>query len=133
MMPTPSISRDLRERIVAHYDSNAEATYVSTGELFGVGEATVNRFLRLKRETGDVAPIASSRTRKHKVDRLWLAAHVKAHPDARLKDRVSAYETERGVSVSVAGVWYALIALGYTHKKNGLRERARYRAGSQVA
>lgn len=116
-MPTPLLSRDLRERIVAHYDSHKDATYVGTAALFSVGDATVSRLLRLKRDTGDVAPLVRKTTRNHKVDRTWLDAHAKTHPDARLKDRAQAFEAERGVVVTLSGIWYALSALGYTHKK----------------
>ena len=116
-MPTPWISRDLRERIVAHYESSPAATYKSTGERFSVGEATVNRILRVVRETGDVMPAPRPKKPKNKVDLEWLRAHAEAYPDARLKDRAEAFKAERGVTVSIAGVYYAMVAIGFTHKK----------------
>lgn len=54
---------------------------------------------------------------KNKVDLEWLRARVLAHPDARLKDHAEAFAKERGVSVSLAAVYYAMVALGFTHKK----------------
>ena len=116
-MPTSPLSQDLRKRIVAHYGDGEKSTYLETAALFGVGVATVSRLLRLKRDTGDVAPIPRETKRKHKIDREWLDAHVKAHPDARLKDRAQAFEAERGVVVTVVAIWYAVSGLGYTHKK----------------
>jgi transposase len=116
-MGTPLISRDLRERIVKHYEEDPEATYFSTASLFDVGSATVNRILRLKRRTGEVVPEIRPVRRTCKMDRAWLDAHVRAFPDARLKDRVEAYEAERHIRVGLSGAWYALTSLGYTHKK----------------
>ena len=116
-MPTPWISRDLRTRIVEHYDETPTATYKSTALLFKVGEATVNRILRVHRETGEVMPVPKPKKRRNKVDLEWLRDHAEKFPDARLKDRAAAFEVERGISVSIAGVYYAMVAIGFTHKK----------------
>jgi transposase len=116
-MPTPRISRDLRQRIVVHYKKTPEATYKTTSEHFSVGEATVSRVLRAHRETGDVFPVPKPKKPKNKIDLDWLRAHAQAHPDARLKDRADAFQAERGLRVSISSVWYALTALGFTHKK----------------
>jgi transposase len=116
-MPTPWISRDLRKRIVEHYKKAENATYRSTAEHFSVGEATVNRILRTHRETGDVMPTPKPQKARNKVDLDWLRAHAQAHPDARLKDRAEAFLAERGIAVSVTGVYYAMVAIGFTHKK----------------
>lgn len=130
-MPTPWISRDLRSRIVSHYEKTAGATYKSTAALFEVGEATVNRILRVHRETGDVMPAPRPKKPKHKIDLTWLRADVLASPDARLKDRAAAFERERGISVSVAAVWYAMTALGFTHKKKPFSPRNEIRSESE--
>ena len=116
-MPTPWISRDLRRRIVEHYEETADATYKSTGERFKVGEATVNRILRVHRETGDVMPAPRPKKRRNKIDLAWLRAHAQTHPDARLRDRAEAFKTERLIAVSVTAVYYAMVAIGFTHKK----------------
>jgi transposase len=123
-MPTPWISRDLRTRIVAHYEKTPEATYKSTAERFTVGEATVNRILRVHRETGEVMPPPRPKKPKNKVDLEWLRAHAQAHPDARLKDRAEAFATERGVTVSISSVYYAMVAIGFTHKKKRSTRRS---------
>jgi transposase len=47
-------SLDLRRRIVAAYLSANSGTHRQTAMIFGVGEATVSRLLRLHRETGDL-------------------------------------------------------------------------------
>jgi transposase len=116
-MPTPWISRDLRKRIVEHYKKTSNATYESTAQHFSVGAATVNRILRVHRETGDVMPVPKPKKPKNKIELEWLRAHAQAHPDARLRDRAEAFKSERGISVSVTAVYYAMVALGFTHKK----------------
>src|SRR5262249_38266483 len=108
---------DLRKRIVAHYENEPSATYKSTAEHFSVGEATVNRILRVHRETGDVMPAPKPKKPRNKVDLEWLRRHAESQPDARLRDRGEGFEAERGISVSVAAVYYAMVAIGFTHKK----------------
>jgi transposase len=123
-MPTPWISRDLRERIVAHYEKTPEASYKSTGKHFMVGEATVNRILRVRRETGDVMPVPKPKKPKNKVDLEWLRKHAETHPDARLKDRVEAFEQERGITVGITAMYGAMVAVGFTHKKKRSTRRS---------
>lgn len=48
-----SVPLELRRRIVEAYERN-EGTYFELAQRFGVGEATVYRLVRLKRERGDV-------------------------------------------------------------------------------
>jgi transposase len=50
-----SVPLDLRQRIVSAYERK-EGTYFEVAQRFGVGEATVYRLLRLKREQGAVLP-----------------------------------------------------------------------------
>ena len=79
-----SLSIDLRKRAVAEYRKGG-MTYADVAEQFSVGEATVNRWLRLERETGDLAP-RSRPGRRHKMDEAGLAVlHqlVLKRPDAR--------------------------------------------------
>ncbi len=123
-MPTPLISRDLRKRIVAFYENTQSATYDVTAEHFSVGRATVNRILRVHRETGDVMPVPTPKKPRNKIDLDWLRAHAQTFPDARLKDRAEAFRAERGTSVSIASVHYAMRAIGFTHKKRPFTRRS---------
>jgi transposase len=109
---------------VAFYERTPTATYNVTAEHFSVGRATVNRILRVHRETGDVMPAPKPKKPRNKVDLDWLRAHAEAHPDARLKDRAAAFKTERGISVSIASVHYAMRAIGFTHKKRPSTRRS---------
>lgn len=119
------ISLDLRRRIVRAYRSGLTASYEATAELFGVGRATVSRLLRRDRETGDVLAKARGGDLRRSVDLLWLEGHARAFPDARLVDRIAAWEERSGRHVSVGAMWNAVQAIGWTHKK---RHRSRSNA-----
>src|SRR5947209_11371732 len=112
-----NLSIDLRRRIVAAYEAKRSGTYVQTAELFDVGEATVSRLLRRQRETGDVVPKKRGGNNPRVVDLEWARRHLEAQPDARLVDRIEAWATESGKHVSVAAMWSAVRACGWTHKK----------------
>lgn len=114
------ISMDLRRRIVHTYVSGLTATYAATAALFGVGEATVNRLLRRKRETGDVLPKPRGGDLRRSVDLEWLKENAQDDPDARLVDRIAAWEEKSGRRVSVGAMWNALQAISWTHKKRPL-------------
>ncbi len=118
-------SIDLRRRVVAAYESGLTGTYAATAKMFGVGEATVNRWLRRKRETGDVLPKPRKGNNPRKVELDWLRAHATAHPDARLKDRVEDWEAHSGVRVHIDTISSSLRAIGWTYKKNSNGKRAR--------
>jgi transposase len=111
------LSIDLRRRVVEAYRSKRSGTYAETAELFGIGEATVSRLLRRHRETGDVLPLPHASNNPRRVDLGWLREHLAAHPDARLVDRVEAWVASGGQRVSVAAMWLAVRACGWTHKK----------------
>jgi Helix-turn-helix domain len=57
-------SVDLRERVVAAFD-RAEMTDQDAAALFKVGEATVRRWKRLRRETGALDPKNRGRLQHH--------------------------------------------------------------------
>jgi transposase len=123
-MPTPRISEDLRARIVEHYMNNPRATYESTAEHYGVGEASVSRFLRVYRETGKLMPPQPIRKPKNKIDLDWLRERVLANPDVRLKDIVQAFAEERGIVVCISTVHNAMAAIGFTKKKRKFLQRS---------
>ena len=108
---------DLRRRVVEAYDSGLSGTYAQTAELFGVGQATVNRWLRRKRETGDVKPLPRKGNNPRRVDLDWLREHAVQNPDARLIDRVEAWEAHGGVRVHIDTMSASMRAIGWTYKK----------------
>ena len=88
--------------------------------MFGVGIATVNRLVRRKRETGDVLPKPKGGNNPRRVDLDWLKTHATEYPDARIVDRIAAWEAHAGKKVSVGAMWAALHVIGWTHKKRRL-------------
>jgi len=118
-----TISLDLRRRIVDAYCNDLTETYEATAEMFGVGIATVSRLLRRKRETGDVLPKKRGGDRRRAVDLVWLEEHARGNPDARLVDRIAAWQQHSGCRASVGAMWRALNLIGWTHKKR-LRSRS---------
>lgn len=107
----------LRKRIVEAYLSGLSGTYAETAKLFGVGEATVSRLLRRFRETGSVERKPRGGNYPAKIDLDWLRRHAEAEPDARLRDRVEAWELESGVRVTHQSMSRAMRKIGWTHKK----------------
>ena len=107
----------LRKRIVEAYTQGLSGTYTQTAELFGVGPATVSRLLRRYRETGSVEPRRRGGNNPRRVDLDWLREHARAHPEARLIDRVHAWEQESGVRVSRQTMSVSMRAIGWTYKK----------------
>ena len=113
----PTISLDLRRRVVAAYESGKTKSYAATAAMFGIGVATVNRLLRRKRETGDVKAKARGGNNPPVVDDAWLLEHATAHPDARLVDRIEAWRAHSGREVSMGAMSNALKRIGWTYKK----------------
>ena len=95
-------------------------TYEEIAELTGVGRATVNRVLRLQRETGDLAAAAPgggnfSPIRGKVADRL--RALVNEMPDATVKEFAQALKRAEDLATSRPSVQRALTRMGYSRKK----------------
>jgi transposase len=112
---------EIRRRLVEAYRSGRSGTYEQTAELFGVGTATVSRALRRFRETGDVKYKPRGGNNPRRVDLEWLKEHAEAHPDARLVDRVEAWEQVSGRRVTAATMSNSLQAIAWSYKKNSRR------------
>lgn len=110
------IPLDVRRRIVKAYREGKSGTYAQTAALFGVGEASVSRWLRKDREGESLAPSWNGGP-KRRVDLDWLKRDVEEDPDARIVDRIDAWQACDGGRVSVGAMWNALRAAGVTHKK----------------
>ncbi len=97
-------SLDLRERAVSYVrggGSQAEAT-----RLLGIDRKTLRGWLR----ASNLAPKVCG-PRRRKLDKAALAAHVRAHPDALLRERAAEF------GVSNVAIFKALRQLGVTKKK----------------
>jgi transposase len=112
------LSIDLRRRLVEAYRSKQSGTYEETAALFGVGEATVSRLLRRKRETGDVEYKSRGGNNPRRVDLDWLRRHLEAYPDSRVIDRIEEWVRQGGRHVGETAMLMAIRACGWTHKKS---------------
>jgi transposase len=115
-----AISTDLRIRIVEARAQEGQ-TYEQLAERFGVGRATVDRVLRLARETGSVEPRphgggAVRRTNQREQD--LIVELVQARPDATLEELCVALEMRAGLQISRSTMSRELRLLGLTRKKN---------------
>ncbi len=117
-------SSDLRRKVVEAYKSGRSGSYLETAKLFGIGAASVSRWLRLERESGDLEP-RSRPGKPRKVDLEWLRSHAEKYPDARLIDRAQAWQAHSGKRVCIDTISTSLRAIGWTYKKNANGKRAR--------
>ena len=117
-MPAP-YSKDLRERVVRAY-LDGHGTYAEVADRFGVGEATVDRWVARVRRTGSVDPDAMGGDRRCKFDEeseALVVALVEEQPDVTRDELVVLLRDRAGLDVSPAGVQRALERLGLTRKK----------------
>ncbi|HEX6012127.1 MAG TPA: helix-turn-helix domain-containing protein [Geminicoccaceae bacterium] len=111
-------SEDLRRRIVAAVDGGMPRS--AAARVFGVGRATVKRYLALRRQTGALAP--RPRRGPPPIVTAALAAalppRLEAAPDATLAEHCAWYERVSGVRVSDATMSRVITKhLGWTRKK----------------
>jgi transposase len=110
-------SPDLRERILAAVDAGEPHHRIATR--FQVSRATVTRLVRLRRQTGGLAP----RPRPGQPARLGAALdagllpQLRARPDATLAEHCATWEQATGQAVSASTLHRAIVRLGWTRKK----------------
>jgi transposase len=95
-------SKDLRLKVLSALDRGVPRKGVS--DLFGVSRSTMKRWLRRRRQTGDVdaRKIPGRPSVKGEALRRWLPTHLRRNPDLTLKEHCEAFEEETGVGVSEA-------------------------------
>lgn len=111
-------SEDLRERVVRAVAVGTPRDEVAA--TFAVSSATITRWLRLKRETGSLAPKPAPGPAAVKTEALLAALpeRLASHADARLDEQCAWWRAESGVAVSTATMSRALTRLGCTRKKS---------------
>jgi putative transposase len=102
-----SYSIDLRERTVKFVRGGGSQTEAS--RLFGVSRKTIFHWLHRT----DLAP-TPRRIRQGKIDKARLVSHVRAHPDALLRERAAEF------GVSPSGMWRAMRRLGMRKKNDAV-------------
>jgi transposase len=110
-------SKDLRLRVLAAVDRGTPRREVA--RVFGVSEPTVRRYLRLRRETGDVGPkpVPGPPARKGAALEASLPAQAMVNPDLTLAEHCELLEEEHGIGVSTATMSRAFDRLGLPLKK----------------
>jgi len=105
---------ELRRKIVEAYEKN-EGTYFQLAQRFGVGEATVYRLLKLKREQGNVKPGTSARVTEQEMPEFVL--FVSELPNATLEQLKDAWILRTRRQVSRSSIVRALRRAGIARKK----------------
>ncbi len=112
-------SKDLRLRVLAAVDRGT--AYGEVSRLFGVSLATIGRYVRRRRETGEVAPRPSpGRTPsvcRDAQERCALWRQLEQNCEATLERHRELWEERGGARVSVATMSRAICRLGWTYKK----------------
>jgi transposase len=112
-------SEDLRSRIVAAVDGGMPRS--EAARTFGVGRATVKRYLQLRRGTGALAPRPRRGPPSIKMSALAAALppRLAEAPDATLAEHCAWYAEATGVRVSAATMSRAIARrLGWTRRKS---------------
>ena len=112
-------SEDLRLRVLAAVDGGMPRREVV--RVLGVSLATIDRYLRLRRQTGAVAPRPRRGPPPIKAAALAAALppRLEASPDATLEEHCVWYEQASGVRVSTATMSRVIArAFGWTRKKS---------------
>jgi hypothetical protein len=103
-------SRDLRIRVVNRVKESKEL-HQQIADNFGIGVATLRRWIKLYKETGSVEHKVPAVTRPRKVDYEKVQKFVEKNPDKTLKEvgerfKISAFATHKIIR-----------KLGITYKK----------------
>jgi transposase len=116
-------STDLRSRVLAAVDAGTPREEVA--RTFSVSMPTIKRWLKRRRETGDVEPraIPGRPSRKGVMLKEWLPKHLEANDDLTLEEHRQAFEEEEefGEEVSTSTVGRAIAGLpdgGWPLKKS---------------
>jgi transposase len=110
-------STDLRERVVQAVEEGRSREEII--HLFGVSRATIKRYVKQQRETGDLAPRPIPGRPATKGDALHaqLWSQLEANRDATLPEHCQIWEETHGQQVSPATMSRAISDLGWTRKK----------------
>jgi transposase len=110
-------SEDLRERVIRVVEAGRPPEEVAAR--FEVSVPTIERWVRLKRETGGLArrPVPGSAPVKTAGLQAALPDRLAGHADATLAEHCSWWRAASGFEVSTATMSRALTRLGWPRKK----------------
>ncbi len=110
---------ELRSRVIAFVDEGHG--HREAARRFRVSPKLVNDLVKLRRETGSLAPRQQGNGGGHgKLVGVtgWIEARVAARSEITLDELVAELAETHGIDVHRATVWRALRGLGLTHKKS---------------
>ena len=95
-------SKDLRLKVLDAVDRGTPRKEVA--EVFGISLPSIKRWLKRRRESGDVEPfpIPGPPARKGALLEGWLPSQLEEDPDLTLEEHCEAFEKASGVEVSTA-------------------------------
>ncbi len=104
-------SKDLRVRVLAAVDAGTPREEVA--KTFSVSMPSIKRWLKRRRETGDVSPkpILGRAPVKGAALKEWLPEQLKVNPDLTLEEHCEAFEKETATKVSDATMSRAIARL----------------------
>src|SRR5215210_3117841 len=104
-------SKDLRLRVLSAVDSGSPREQVV--KTFSVSMPTIKRWIKRRRESGDVEPkpIPGRPSRKGAMLQSWLPKHLQANDDLTLEDHRQAFEEHFGEAVSTSTIGRAIAGL----------------------
>jgi transposase len=110
-------SVDLRAKVLRAVDQGYPRQEIV--KLLGVSRATIKRYLKQRREAGDMAPKAIPGRPPKKLGPLQaeLGAQLQAHDDVSLAEQCRLWEQSHGVQVSPTTMSRAIKRIGWTRKK----------------
>jgi transposase len=114
-------SKDLRLRVLSAVDAGMPREQVA--ETFSVSMPTIKRWLRRRRETGDVEPkpIPGRPSKKGAMLKEWLPHHLEANDDLTLEEHREELVEVVGEAVSTSTIGRAIARLpdgGWPIKKS---------------
>ena len=104
-------SKDLRIRVLAAVDAGKPREEVA--KTFSVSIPSIKRWLKRRRETGDVSPkpIPGRTPVKGAALKEWLPQHLRGNPDLTLEEHCEAFEERTATKVSDATMSRAIAGL----------------------
>jgi len=95
-------SKDLRLKVLDAVDRGMPRKEVA--RIFGVSLPSIKRWLKRRRESGNVepSPIPGPPARKGALLEQWLPNQLENNPDLALTEHCEAFEEDSGVKVSTA-------------------------------
>jgi transposase len=110
-------TQEVRQQVLRAVDEGKSHAQII--ERFQVSRATIKRYVKQRRETGNVLsrPIPGRPPRKGAALQMGVQELLEAHPDASQNEYCRWWEAEHGIPVSRASMSRAIHAIGWMRNK----------------